>query len=176
MRRRLAELREDGVSEDRIARLETQVRALQDQLEIRELLSRYGFTADLGHERAYAELWTEDGVYDLDDGWTIEGRDALEAMLRDPAGLHKREIENRSMHVPTNIVVRIEGDTAWSESYSMVVARGADGRYDVVTAGYNHFDYARIEGRWRIRRRYRRLVGGPVWGGDVITESTGAED
>ncbi|RVT89422.1 nuclear transport factor 2 family protein [Sphingomonas crocodyli] len=171
VRRRVAELTmsaEDRIAEDRIKRLEAEVRELRDQLEIREILAKYGFTADMGHARAYADLFTEDGVYDLDDGWTIEGRDALAAMIEDPNGLHKREIENRSQHVPANIFVRIDGDTAWSESYSQVLVGTPDSGYRVMTAGYNRFDYRRVDGRWLIKRRLRRAIGGPEWGGETI--------
>jgi hypothetical protein len=156
------------MSEDRIARLEAEVRELRDQLEIREILSKYGFTADMGHAEAYAALFTEDGAYDLDDGWTIEGRAALAAMIEDPNGLHKRDIENRSMHVPTNILVRVDGDTAWSESYSQVIVGKPEDGYRVMLSGYNRFDYARVDGRWLIKRRLRRAVGGTDWGGDII--------
>ncbi len=159
----------------RLARLEAQVDELRSQLEIREVLGLYGFTADLGHEESYARLWTEDGTYDLDDA-KVEGRPGLYQVVADPDGLHKQRVENRSMHVPANVVVGIDGDTAWAEAYSLVIVRrdaANGGRYDegytVLTAGYNHFDFERIDGRWRIRRRIRRSVGGDVWGGDVMT-------
>ena len=156
------------MSEERFARLEAEVRGLRDQLEIRDILARYGHTADLGRATEYAELWTEDGVYDLDDGWTMEGREALKAMIRDPNGLHKRDIENRSMHVPTNVTVKVDGDMATASAYSMVIVKKPDGAYVVLTAGYNHYDFKRTSDGWKLKRRLRRAVGGEQWGGEII--------
>ncbi|WP_046194501.1 nuclear transport factor 2 family protein [Sphingomonas sp. SRS2] len=156
------------MDEDRLERMEKEIRELRDQLELRELLSRYGFTADLGHEQEFSELWTQDGEYDLDD-LQLRGREQLHHLVSDPQGLHKQVVENRSMHIPTNIFIRVDGDSAWAEAYSMIVIREDDGRYAVFTAGYNHFDFKRVNGGWLISRRHRRAIGGPKWGGSVIS-------
>jgi hypothetical protein len=151
----------------RLARLEKAVGALNDERNIRDVLAQYGYNADLGREEAWVDLWSEDGTYDLDFG-RFTGRDALLDIVMDREGAHKREIENRSQHVIVNPMIRIVGDTAWCECYSIVLVGTESDGYAVYTGGYNHFDLQRSGQTWTISRRLRRSVGGPVWGGDVI--------
>ena len=66
-----------------------------------------------------------------------------------------------------NHFIRVDGDTAWAEAYSIVFVRGDEGYYPW-TCGYNHFEFERKDGRWRLALRLRRPVGGDEWGGKVI--------
>jgi hypothetical protein len=153
--------------EDRVAKLEARVRELEDQEEIRRVLARYGFNADLGRSEAYLNLWSKDGVYDLDGG-QLKGEGPIWEMISSPTGAHKSQIENRSMHAVGNLFIHIEGDTAFAEGYSVVWVRDAEGRHQPRTAGYNHWDFRRKDGGWLMTRRLRREVGGPEWGGETI--------
>jgi len=45
--------------------LESRVRVCEDEREIRELLSRYGYNADCCRDEEYVALWTDDASYDL---------------------------------------------------------------------------------------------------------------
>lgn len=149
-----------------IEALERRVRELEDKEQIRELIARYGFTADLGHSQAWVDVWTKDGVYDLGPDDKAAGSDSLmKDIITNPVG-HKT-IENRSLHTVVNHFIRIDGDKAWAEAYSIVFVRGDEGYYPW-TCGYNHFEFERENGRWLIKLRLRRPVGGEEWGGEVI--------
>jgi len=151
----------------RLEQLQTRVSELEDERAVREVLALYGFHADLGHEEGYGALWTSDGNYDW-DGADLHGTAELVDLVKNPALDHKKLIENRSQHIAVNPLIRIDGDEAWIECYSIVMVGTPDTGYAVFSAGYNHFDLRRVDGKWLIKRRYRRHVGGPVWGGEVI--------
>jgi hypothetical protein len=152
--------------EDRLAAVEARLGVLEDQEKIRRCLARYGFNADLGRSEEYLAIWSEDGLYDLDNG-KLEGTAALWDMISSPTGHHKSAIENRSMHAVGNLFIEIDGDTAWAEGYSIVWVRGPNG-HEPKTAGYNHWDFRRKGEGWLMTRRLRREVGGPQWGGETI--------
>ena len=150
----------------RIEALERRVKELEDKEAIRDVLARYGFTADLGFSKDWVDVWTEEGVYDLGPEETAAGSDALfHDIITNPEG-HKT-IENRSQHTVVNHFIRVDGDSAWAEAYSIVFVRGDEGYYPW-TCGYNHFEFERKDGRWRLALRLRRPVGGDEWGGKVI--------
>jgi hypothetical protein len=153
--------------EERLAAVEARLRTLEDQEKIRRCLARYGYNADLGRSEEYLELWSEDGLYDLDGG-QLCGEAALREMISSPTGAHKSQIENRSMHAVGNLFIEIAGDLAWAEGYSIVWVRGADNVHHPRTAGYNHWDFRRKGEGWLMTRRLRREVGGPEWGGETI--------
>jgi hypothetical protein len=156
--------------------LARRVERLEAEREIRELISRYGHYADLGHEDAWVDQWTEDGVYDLIsvvragagyEGRTRwEGRAELHRLIRDPAA-HKA-LEGRSLHIQDmNLVIRTDGDEAIAESYSMTLLREGD---DIVlrSAGMIRWALRRVDGSWRIREKKRRPAGDPDLFADIV--------
>lgn len=152
---------------ERVAALEAELRRLRDMEEIRHLLSTYAFNADLGRAEEYLDGWTDDGLYDLSETMRFEGREQLGALVKDPGGMHKQMLENRSQHLVANLVIKVDGDTAWAEGYSIVtVAR--EGAVQIFSAAYNHWDFVRRKKGWVMSRRLRRVIGGDTPGGDVI--------
>lgn len=163
--------------EDDLSALRRRVEQLEDEREIRYLIGRYGHYADLGYEDAWADQWAEDGIYDLvtvkRDGAgyasaiRFEGKDQLYVMIRDP-NAHKL-FEGRSMHLQDfNLVVRIDGDEAVAHSYSMTMLREGDA-VAIRSAGMVRWRFKRIEGRWRIAEKNRRIMGD----GSAFTDTPG---
>lgn len=149
-----------------IEALEARLSVLEDQGKIRRVLARYGYNADLGRSEEYVGVWSEDGVYDL--GHVVyDGHAQLREMITSPTGLHKVEIENRSLHTVCNLFIEIEGRTAWAEGYSVVWVRYPDG-HRPYTAGYNHWEFVRDDDDWLMTRRLRRSIGEAEWGGETI--------
>ncbi len=155
-------------TDTKLQELEKRLQMLEDREKIRETLARYSFTADMGRSQEYVDNYTKDGVIDLAPDTKWSGPDGLMEFIGDPNGGHKA-IENRCMHTSVNTHVRVEGDTAWAEGYSVVYVL-EDGDYRVFTAGYNHWRFKREDSRWLLEYRHRRPVGGDEWGGDVIKD------
>jgi hypothetical protein len=144
--------------------VEERVAALEDELAVRDLLARYSFCADLRLADEWVDLWTADGVYDLGDanvssyGGRWQGHESLRRLLTGagmpPAG--------RAQHYTNGPqVVRIHGDEAVVENYSLTLVQDDDGRVAPWATGFNRWTLVRAGGRWRIRERIRREVGSP---------------
>jgi ketosteroid isomerase-like protein len=155
----------------KVEELTGRVRALEDEREIRELLSRYGYNADAGRDEAYLDLFTEDGAYDISMGEShsayptivrFEGKDALRDFIKDPRAHHRPDYYRQSLHVQgNNVAVHVEGDTAVVNSYSIVLRRSQDSNAYLHAAGTNQWLLKRVDGSWRIKERRRREMAHP---------------
>lgn len=128
--------------EARIAENEGRLAAAEDELAILQLLASYSPRVDSGDAEGVAELWTDDGVYDVDTG-VLEGHDGLVEMVNGDA--HQGLIAHGCGHVPSLPVVLLDGDRAVATGYTQLVVRSSrPGRYTVmrVTAS-----------RWELERR-----------------------
>lgn len=166
-------------TEDRLAALETRLRELEDDRQIRELLSRYGYFADMGMDEAYLNLYTDDGAIEVGSvmrdgkGYNgvvrFEGRDQLRKFITDPAA-HKA-IQGRCMHVQgNNVRTHIKGDEATAESYSIVLYREGDETY-IRSSGFNRWILRRERGAWKIKERVRKAIGGEDYDKVLISQS-----
>jgi hypothetical protein len=146
----------DGSLEEALAR----IRALEDQLAIRETLARYTHAVD--HLGSFGDVFTDDCVLELvDEGGRIwhretgldEVRDYMTARHGDDA-----RSEFAEMHVVTSLVTtELLGDTARCESY--FVAYRDHGGGPAVSSFGRYFDVlSKRDGRWLIQNR-RGVMG-----------------
>lgn len=140
--------------------LEERVAALESELAIRNLESAYALTWDNAEGERWAELFTDDGVFDLvavagRAGHRVERRAALARFCRD---VNRRWTGIHLMHP---LELHVEADRAKGRlyfQYRSVIRSGSEptqigsltGRYDV--------DYALTDGGWRIRHRSERAI------------------
>src|ERR1700722_6140054 len=94
----------------KVLELESRLRTLEDEREIRDLLARHGYNFDCQRDEEWVELGTEDGVYDLastvnyPDGSTRElkqswtGPSGLREFINHPDGHHRPGFYGHSMH------------------------------------------------------------------------------
>jgi hypothetical protein len=151
---------------DRLAALEAKVDVLEAKEQIRELFTRYGFTADTGDAKGWSEVWAENAVYER-GGTTMNGRAAFFRSIEDPEGTHKREIEGKgSVHTTGPLMIHVAGTKAWAEGPALVWTRSGQG-YAVYALSYNHWDLQKDTGRWEIVRRVGRPVA-PGVASDVL--------
>lgn len=101
----------------------------EDLEEIRTLLARYCFAIDSKDAAVLADLFTEDGVFDLKLVPPIQGREALRQFVPSlPNGIH---------HFTTNEIIALDGDEAAVRAYVLVTngspaAIGTVGEYEDV--------------------------------------------
>lgn len=136
--------------------LTVRLRRLEDERDIARLIASYGPAVDAGDPDAAARLWARDGSYDV-DGWRMEGRAAVHAMVSSSA--HQDLVARGCCHFLGPCVVTVDGDTAVAVCESLVLVRDGDG-YRVWRATANHFVLRRIDDRWRIDSRTSRLLDG----------------
>ncbi|KUI40546.1 hypothetical protein AU198_12400 [Mycobacterium sp. GA-1199] len=137
--------------------LERRLARIEDEREIERLIASYGPLVDAGEADAAADLWADDGSYDV-EGWHMAGREEVAAMVR--SGAHQGLIRRGCCHFLGPAVVTVDGDDAVAVCESLLVTRHDDG-FTVSRAGANHFRLRRGDGRWVIvERRTRQLDGG----------------
>lgn len=149
--------------------LEQRLRAVEDRLEIYNLIAQHPPSADTGASDYTATVWTEDGVFDRQIARS-EGRDAIAAGVAAPA--HRAAIEGGLAHFCGLPHVAIDGDTAVVTSYLQILVpqtqgepvevpnHGASRGFRVHRVSANRWELVRRDGRWKIRRRDLCLLDG----------------
>ncbi len=147
----------------------TRLQVVEDELAIRNLITRYGLAVDCGEAETAAALNTAECVYEVaapgsgrDDGerheeatLMMEGQAAIRDML-EGAG-HQALLPNCA-HTVGPLQIELDGDTASASGYSRLYhAEGETVR--LVRLGLNRWWLRREEGGWRIRRRTSCPVG-----------------
>jgi len=136
--------------------LAARLRRLEDERDIAGLIASYGPAVDAGDADAAARLWASEGIYDV-DGWRMEGRADVHAMVSSPA--HQNLVARGCCHFLGPCVVTVTGDSAVAVCESLVLIRDDDG-YRVWRSTANHFALQRIDGQWQISIRTSRVLDG----------------
>src|SRR6266568_1288578 len=101
---------------DMVRALAARVRALEDQVEIMQLVAQYGPAVDSGSAEATAALWTEDGAFDAVPHLRMRGRADITGMVN---GGHQTLIRNGCGHILTVPHIVVDGDEATGRSYAL---------------------------------------------------------
>ena len=125
---------------------------LEEKDAIREVLAEYCFRLDDGRFAEMAALFTEDGIWDTAFG-KATGRAGIAGLARD---IRARAGDNRprAIHLVTNIVVALNGDTATVRSNWTVVQNSPSGPKIGSGGGYAD-EMVKQNGRWLFR--YRKI-------------------
>ncbi|MSP02263.1 MAG: nuclear transport factor 2 family protein [Acetobacteraceae bacterium] len=118
---------------------------------IRELLATYCFHLDNWRFAEMAALFTEDGTWDtaFGKGTGRAGIVAQAESLGTPGAPRFRRV-----HLTTNIVIALNGDTATVESNWSVIQNSASGP-EIGSAGAYRDQVAKVGGAWLFR--YRKI-------------------
>jgi hypothetical protein len=137
-----------------VARLER----VEDELAIRRVILSYGPAADAGETARAGSLWADDGEYDWDPAQAaLQGPGAVQHMLEGKG--HQSLIGEGVAHFAGPPLIEVDGDRATALSYSFVLRRDAEAqRIYVWRLGAAHWEFARVDGGWRIHRRTHRQL------------------
>ena len=151
--------------------LERRLRAVEDRLEIYNLIAAQPASADTGASRYAEAVYTEDGVFDRGPDLSgAAGNKAIGASLQS-AG-HQTAIAGGHAHFTGLPHVTINGDSAVVVSYLQILTpkksgepievpnHGASRGYHIHRVVTNRWDLVRTPSGWKIKRRTLRLVDG----------------
>jgi len=151
--------------------LEQRIRAIEDQLEIYNLIASHPPSADTGAGRYAEAVFTEDGVFDRGANLAgATGNKAMAALLESDG--HKAAIAGGLAHFTGLPYVALDGDTAVAISYLQILTpnktgepievsnHGASRGYHIHRVVTNRWELVRTEAGWKIKRRTLRLVDG----------------
>lgn len=131
---------------------------LHDRAEIQELVARYVTALDTLDADAYANVFTEDAVYEV-TGTVYKGRDAIRKIVTDlQAARARAEAQGTTSpslyHVMSNSSIElIDGDEARHSSYAQTVRADEGGRFIVGFMGRYDDVIVKRDGRWQILSR-----------------------
>ncbi len=165
--------------------LEHRLRAIEDRLDIYNLIASHPPSADTG-AAAYAEaVYTDDGVFDRGPDLTsTTGNKAMAALLTSPG--HQAAIAGGLAHFTGLPHVTIEGDDAVVISYLQILTpkktgeevdvpnHGASRGYHIHRVVTNRWELKRTASGWKIKRRTLRLVDGSEPSREILRGALGA--
>jgi hypothetical protein len=167
--------------------LEQRIRAIEDRLEIYNLIASHPPSADTG-AAAYAEaVYTEDGVFDRGPDLSgATGNKAIAASLLSEG--HQAAIAGGLAHFTGLPHITLDGDTAVVTSYLQILTprksgdqvevpnHGASRGYHIHRVVTNRWDLVRTASGWKIKRRTLRLVDGSQPSRDILRSAIAVHD
>jgi ketosteroid isomerase-like protein len=142
-----------------IAELAARLQRVEDELAVTRVLTRYGFTVDLGDADATAALYTDDTVIDLGPTSQFHGTDGARQLVLDE---RHQEILGRCAHTmgPFVVDIDVDGDRATAVGYVRVYISDPDMRNPRLwRIGYTRLELVRAGTTWRIATRLSRSLG-----------------
>ncbi len=164
--------------------LEERVRAIEDRLEIYNLIASHPPSADTGADYYVRAVYEEDGVLDLGGDKKASGNDAVAAIVTTQA--HRDAIAGGLAHFASLPHIALDGDTAVVTSYLQILVpepsaepmavpgHGAGKGFRVFRVGANRWELARGPSGWKIKRRTLRPLDGSPAAHDILRGAVAA--
>ena len=151
--------------------LEDRIRAIEDRLEIYNLIASHPPSADTGGSDHVAASWVEDGVFDRGENLSSpRGRDIIANHVLTPE--HQAAIAGGLAHFTGLPHVAIDGDTAVVTSYLQILVpqtqgepvevpnHGSSQGFRVHRMTANRWELVRTPQGWKIKHRTLRQLDG----------------
>jgi hypothetical protein len=151
--------------------LEQRIRAIEDRLEIYNLIASHPPSADTGADYYAEAVYSEDGVFDRGPDLSgATGNKAIAASLKSPG--HQAAIAGGLAHFTGLPHIALDGDTATVTSYLQILVpkktgeavevpnHGSSRGYHIHRVVTNRWELIRTSAGWKIKRRSLRLVDG----------------
>jgi SnoaL-like domain len=150
--------------------IEQRLRAIEDRLEIYNLVASHPPSADTGADYYSRAIYLEDGSMDLGGGKGAVGNEAVAAIVKTPE--HQAAIAGGLAHFASLPHVTIDGDTAVATSYLQILmphptdepmelsGHGTTRGFRIHRVGANRWELVRTAQGWKIKRRTLRPLDG----------------
>ena len=151
--------------------LEERLRAVEDRLEILNLIASHPPSADTGADYYTVQVYAEDGVFDRGEHLSGgKGNQEIAAVMKSPG--HQAAISGGLAHFASLPHIAIDGDQAVVTSYLQILTpqkagdavdvpnHGASRGFRIHRVAANRWELVRAPQGWRIRRRTLRPLDG----------------
>lgn len=150
--------------------IEDRLRAVEDKLEILNLIASHPPAADTGADYYTRWSFVEDGVIDLGGGKGATGNDKIAAGQQSPG--HLAAIAGGLAHFAGLPRIEVNGDEAVATSYLQILTphpsaephevpnHGVSKGYRIHRVGVNRWELVRTADGWKIRKRSMRSLDG----------------
>jgi hypothetical protein len=163
------------------ATIEDRLRAVEDRLEIINLIASHPPAADTGADYYTRQSFVDDGVIDLGGGKGATGNAAI-ASGQQSSG-HLAAIAGGLAHFAGLPRIELDGDTAVATSYLQILTphpsaephevpnHGVSKGYRVHRVGANRWELVRTPSGWKIKRRTLRSLDGSEPARDILRQA-----
>ena len=150
--------------------IEQRLRAIEDRLEIYNLIASHPPAADTGGDYYTRQIYVEDGTIDLGGGKAANGNVAIGAGQQSPG--HLAAIAGGLAHFAGLPRIDLDGDSAVVTSYLQILTphptaephevpnHGVSRGYRVHRVAANRWELTRTAAGWKIKRRTVRSLDG----------------
>jgi hypothetical protein len=150
--------------------LEDRLRAIEDRLEILNLIASHPPSADTGADYYARAVYAEDGAIDLGGGKAANGNEAIAAIMTAPG--HRAAIAGGLAHFAGLPHIALDGDRAVVTSYLQILTphpsaepvevpnHGSSKGFRIHRVGANRWELVRTPAGWKIKRRTLRPLDG----------------
>jgi hypothetical protein len=150
--------------------IEDRLRAVEDKLEILNLIASHPPAADTGADYYTKWSFTEDGVIDLGGGKGATGNEKIAAGQQSPG--HLAAIAGGLAHFAGLPRIELNGDEAVATSYLQILTphptaephevpnHGVSKGFRIHRVGVNRWELVRTRDGWKIKKRSMRSLDG----------------
>ena len=151
--------------------IEARLRAVEDRLEILNLIASHPPSADTGADYYTVQVYTEDGVFDRGEHLTgAKGNQEIAAIMKMPG--HQAAIAGGLAHFAGLPHIALDGDSAVVTSYLQILTpnasaepvevpnHGASKGFRIHRVAANRWELTRTSQGWKIRSRTLRPLDG----------------
>ena len=158
--------------------IEDRICAVEDRLEILNLIASHPPSADSGADYFTRSVYTEDGVIDLGGGKGATGNAKIAAMVKEPG--HQAAIAGGLAHFAGLPRIEIDGDSAVVTSYLQIITphptaepyevpnHGVSKGFRIHRVGSNRWELVRTASGWKIKRRTLRPLDGTAPAREIL--------
>ena len=166
---------------DAVKTIEDRIRAIEDRLEIYNLIASHPPSADTAAQSYIQSIFTEDGALDLGGAKRADGNQAIAQIVARPE--HGQAINGGLAHFAGLPHVTIDGDRAVVTSYLQILAahpsadeievpaHGTSRGYRIHRVGANRWELVRTPRGWKIKRRTYRTLDGSQAALDILRQA-----
>jgi hypothetical protein len=161
--------------------LESRLRAIEDRLDILNLIASHPPSADTGADYFTRAVYVEDGSIDLGSGKGAQGNEGATAIMRTPE--HQAAIAGGLAHFCGLPRIDIDGDSAVVTSYLQILTpdhgaepvavpgHGTSKGFRIHRVGANRWELVRTPHGWKIKRRTLRPLDGSEPARDLLRQA-----
>ena len=161
--------------------LEARLRAVEDRLEILNLIASHPPSADTGSDDYVRAIYLDDGVIDLGGGKAANGKEAVAAIVKTPG--HQAAIAGGLAHFCGLPHITVDGDDAVATSYLQIITphptaepievpnHGSTKGFRIHRVGANRWELQRTKAGWKIKRRTLRPLDGSQPARDLLRQA-----
>lgn len=144
------------------------ITAVEDRLEILNLLAGSAFSSDIASEHYWKKMFTEDAVFDRGQGLQVKGQREILKIVNDPA--QQEAIKAGMTHVAMLPHITLNGDSAVATGYLLIVmpdtaashvtlpGKGISTGFSIYQLTVNKWQLARTTAGWKVIQRTVRPI------------------